>query len=175
MGLISRVSSRTYRENMFGARKLVAAGMRRGLATTAPAMGAFPKNGGLTHDQRVKAWCDYFDHDECDYWYFRHAARKCVGDDWIPPPEVVQSMLYNCRKNNCYPSAIRVVELVKMRCMNNRKAYNWLMQELQPTFDDLGMKTPKNSDSTTTSRSSIPHKHLQLCLFILWPRTANHS
>merc|ERR1712191_30920 len=139
MGLISRVSSRTYRRDMQRIGRIVA---QRTLATSAP-VAAFPKNGGLNHDQRVKAWCDYFDHDECDYWYFRHAARKCVGDDWIPPPEVVQSMLYNCRKNNCYPSAIRVVELVKMRCMNNRKAYNWLMQELQPTFADLGMKTPE--------------------------------
>ena len=35
------------------------------------------------------------------------------------------------------------MELVKMRCRNNRAAYNWLMQELQPTFDALGMKTPE--------------------------------
>lgn len=47
------------------------------------------------------------------------------------------------QKNNCYPSAIRTMELVKMRCRNNRAAYNWLMQELQPTFDALGMKTPE--------------------------------
>ena len=74
---------------------------QRALSTSAN-RAAFPANGGLTHEQRVKAWCDYFDHDECDYWYFRHAARKCISDDWIPPPEVVQSMLYNCKKNNCY-------------------------------------------------------------------------
>ena len=68
--------------------------VQRSLATTAARNGGFPINGGLTHEQRVKAWCDYFDHPECDYWYYRNSARKCINDDWIPPPEVVQSMLY---------------------------------------------------------------------------------
>ena len=128
---------------MFGLTRSVRGVISRNLATSARLSGAYPKNGGLTHDQRVKAWCDYFDHEECDYWYFRHAARKCMGDDWIPPPEVVQSMLYNCRRNNCLPSAIRTIELLKLRCRENRAAYNWIMQELQPTFDDLGIKTPE--------------------------------
>merc|ERR1739848_650956 len=68
MGLISRVSSRTYRGGTM--QRLARGIVQRSLATTARLNGAYPKNGGMTHDQRVKAWCDYFDHEECDYWYF---------------------------------------------------------------------------------------------------------
>merc|ERR1711879_728029 len=85
-------------KTMFGLTRSVRGVISRNLATSATLSGAYPKNGGLTHDQRVKAWCDYFDHEECDYWYFRHAARKCMGDDWIPPPQVVQSMLSTAKR-----------------------------------------------------------------------------
>merc|ERR1712130_590138 len=111
MGLISRVSSRTYRRGEQSKMQRLGRTIAQRALSTSANRAAFPANGGLTHEQRVKAWCDYFDHDECDYWYFRHATRT--------------------------------MELVKMRCRNNRAAYNWLMQELQPTFDDLGMKTPE--------------------------------
>jgi cytochrome c oxidase subunit 5a len=102
-----------------------------------------PLGGGLSHDQRVTAWVDYFDHPECDMFYFRRGNDRVIGDDWIPPPEVWQSMLYSCRRNNCLPSAIRVVEQIKNRCKDNREAFFWIHQELAPTLKDLGIKTPE--------------------------------
>merc|ERR1711997_1159505 len=105
-----------------------------------------PMGGGLDHHQRVQAWVDYFDHPECDLFYFRRGALPAVNDDWIPPPEVVQAMLYNCRRRDCLPSAIRVLEQVRLRCSDNLNAYNWIMQELEPTIQDLGIKTPEELD-----------------------------
>lgn len=72
-----------------------------------------PFGGGMSHDQRVTAWVDYFDHPECDLFYFARGNRACVSDDWIAPPEVWQAMLYNCRRNSCLPSALRVLEQLR--------------------------------------------------------------
>merc|ERR1712018_30534 len=159
MGLISRVSSRTYRHNFCVCifrflkmlRRIVASTaqktVNRSLATTAARKWSLPPmKAGMSHDQRVTAWVDYFDHPECDMWYFARGNNVAVNDDWIPPPEVWQAMLYCCRRNSCLPSAIRVLEQLKWRCRDNRDAFFWILQELEPTIKDLGMegKTPED-------------------------------
>merc|ERR1712203_777604 len=103
-------------------RRIASSLTTRTLATSAFRQGeAIALGGGISHDQRVTAWVDYFDHPECDMFYFRRGNDRVIGDDWIPPPEVWQSMLYSCRRNNCLPSAIRVVEQIKNRCKDNRE------------------------------------------------------
>jgi len=126
-------------------RKLLQAAPRLTAQTSTRSMSMPPYGGGMSHDQRVTAWVDYFDHPECDMMYFARGNHKCVYDDWIAPPEVWQAMLYNCRRNSCLPSAMRVLEQIKLRCRNNRDAYFWLLQELEPTVQDLGLagKTPE--------------------------------
>ena len=115
----------------------------RALSTSSIRQGeAVALGGGISHDQRVTAWIDYFDHPECDMFYFRRGNKQCIADNWIAPPEVWQAMLYNARRNNCLPSAIRILEQIKMKCKNNRNAYLWIMQELEPTIKDLGVATP---------------------------------
>merc|ERR1711935_409830 len=145
MGLISRVSSRTYRSESKMQRLF--SGARRALSVSASRQAniyAVPFGAGLNHDQRVDAWCDYFDHPECDEIYFNDGLWAAAHDNWVAPPEVWQSALYACRRNNRYDHAIRTLEVLKMTCLNNRAAYHWVMQELQPTIADLGMKTPED-------------------------------
>jgi len=97
----------------------------------------------LTQAQLEQAWVEYFDSDLCDYWYIRRGLRELLMDDMIPSPEISQSVLYACRRNNNLPAAIRFLEVLKYKCGPNEEAYDYVMQELGPTMADLGLKSPE--------------------------------
>ena len=47
----------------------------------------------VTRDELMVQWTEYFDSDECDYFYFRKGASQLLADDLIPDPKVYQVML----------------------------------------------------------------------------------
>merc|ERR1712168_546948 len=113
----------------------------RSLSTTSVA----PKAAEVfSIDKQHAAWIEYFDSEECDYWYLRNGLMQIFSDDQVPTPEIIQSMLYCCRRNNNLPAAVRVMEQVKIKCNEHRDIYEYIMQELQPTFADLGMMTAED-------------------------------
>ena len=50
-------------------------------------------------------------------------------------------MLYCCRRMNNFPAAMRTLELMRYKRGTNEEIYDWLMQELAPTLEDLGLPT----------------------------------
>merc|ERR1711970_1507954 len=102
-------------------------------------------HGGVTMsaEQVQAAWVEYFDSEDCDFWYLRRGFAELLKDDFVPTPEIVQAALYCARRNNNLPAAIRIIEYTKLKCGDRPDLYEFLLQELQPTFDDLGMKLPE--------------------------------
>ena len=50
-------------------------------------------------------------------------------------------MLYCCRRMNNFPAAMRTLELIRYKCDSREDVYDWLMQELTPVLEDLGLPT----------------------------------
>merc|ERR1712029_508006 len=75
----------------------------------------------LTQAQLEQAWVEYFDSDLCDYWYIRKGLRELLMDDMIPSPEISQSVLYACRRNNNLPAAIRFLKFSSTSAVQMKK------------------------------------------------------
>jgi len=111
----------------------------RQISVTLPRASAAP--APISREELMSQWTEYFDSDLCDYWYFRFGANQIFADDFVADPKVYQSMLYCCRRLNNFPAAMRTMELMRWKCGDREEVYDWLMQELAPTLDDLGLPT----------------------------------
>merc|ERR1711992_116920 len=59
-------------------------------------------------------------------------------------PDIVNAALRACRRINDYPLAVRTLEMVKNKCQPNEKeVWPYMLQEIQPTLDELGILTPE--------------------------------
>ncbi|XP_039255805.1 cytochrome c oxidase subunit 5A, mitochondrial-like [Styela clava] len=97
----------------------------------------------LTDEQKDQQWVEYFDNPELDYFDFCIGFKDLWQEDAIPEPVILQSALYACRRLNNLPIALRCLELVRIKCCDKKEIYDYIIQELGPTFDDLGLKTPE--------------------------------
>lgn len=79
-----------------------------------------------------------------DHWGVRKAMNDLLGMDMVPEPTVVAAGLRACRTVNDYALTIRWLEGVRSKCGSKRATiYPWLIQEIQPTLDELGVLTPE--------------------------------
>merc|ERR1712038_677053 len=92
-------------------------------------------------DARYEA---YFNRPDIDGWEYRKAMGDLAGMDLIPEPAIVNAALRACRRINDYPLAVRTLEMVKNKCQPNEKeVWPYMLQEIQPTLDELGIQTPE--------------------------------
>ena len=67
-----------------------------------------------------------------------------AGMDLVPEPTIVAAALRACRRLNDYSLTTRILEVVKMKCASNEKEiWPYMLQELKPTLDELGILTPE--------------------------------
>lgn len=67
-----------------------------------------------------------------------------LGMDMVPEPTVVAAGIRACRTVNDYALTVRWLEGVRNKCGNKRATiYPWLIQEIRPTLDELGVMTPE--------------------------------
>ena len=67
-----------------------------------------------------------------------------AGMDLVPEPTIVAASLRACRRINDYSLTTRILEMVKMKCAANEKElWPYMLQELKPTLDELGISTPE--------------------------------
>ena len=64
-----------------------------------------------------------------------------AGMDLIPEPTIVVAALKACRRVNDYALCIRILEVVKFKCNPNKDVWPYMMQEIRPTLDELGIAT----------------------------------
>lgn len=68
-----------------------------------------------------------------------------MGMDLIPEPRIIEAALRACRRVNDHSLCVRYLEAVKWKADNHDKdIYPYLLQELKPVLEELGISTPEN-------------------------------
>ena len=64
--------------------------------------------------------------------------------DVVPEPKIICAALRACRRLNDYALTTRFLESVKDKCGSDvDKIYPYILQEIRPTLDELGISTPE--------------------------------
>ena len=92
------------------------------------------------YDQK---WLDYFNQEDLDAWELHFGIHHVYGDDACPKPATVAAMLRACRRLNDFPLTVRIFELVYEKCNWDRELFNWVIEGVQPTIDELGLSLPE--------------------------------
>lgn len=87
-------------------------------------------------DARYEA---YFNRKDIDGWEIRKGMADLGGMDLVPEPAIVAAALRACRRVNDYALTTRILELVKFKAQHNPEIWPYMMQELKPTMDELGI------------------------------------
>ncbi|MEE6513400.1 hypothetical protein FKM82_020995 [Ascaphus truei] len=88
-------------------------------------------------------WVTYFNKPDIDAWELRKGMNTLIGYDLVPEPKIVDAALRACRRLNDLASAIRILEAVKDKAGPHKDIYPYVIQELRPTLDELGISTPE--------------------------------
>lgn len=92
-------------------------------------------------DARYEA---YFNRPDIDGWQVRKGMNDILGMDLVPEPKIINAGLKACRRVNDFALAIRWLEGVKEKCGPKvGEIYPYLMSEIRPTLDQLGINTPE--------------------------------
>ncbi|XP_023675372.1 cytochrome c oxidase subunit 5A, mitochondrial-like [Paramormyrops kingsleyae] len=96
-----------------------------------------------TEEEFDARWVTYFNKPDIDHWELRKGLNTLVGYDLVPEPKILDSALRACRRLDDMASAIRILEAVKDKSGTHKDIYPYVIQELQPTLDELGISTPE--------------------------------
>ena len=104
---------------------------------------ALPPHGVEETDEEFdRRYEGYFNDKELDGWMLRKRLNDLTNMDLIPEPKIIVAALNACRRLNDFAMAIRYLEALYIKCGNNQKEiWPYLMSELKPTMDELGINT----------------------------------
>ncbi|XP_060850266.1 cytochrome c oxidase subunit 5A, mitochondrial [Rhopalosiphum padi] len=85
----------------------------------------------------------YFNRSDIDGWEARKAMNDLAGQDAIAEPKVIIAALKACRRLNDYAMAIRFLESVRIKSEIDKSIYPYILQEISPTLQELGIDTPE--------------------------------
>jgi cytochrome c oxidase subunit 5a len=105
---------------------------------------AAPKHGRQESEEEFdQRYINYFNRKDIDGWQIRKAMNDMQGMDLVPEPKVVIAALKACRRVNDYALCVRYLEAIKMKAGRNKDIYPYIIQEIRPTLDELGISTPE--------------------------------
>ncbi|XP_034032138.1 cytochrome c oxidase subunit 5A, mitochondrial [Thalassophryne amazonica] len=134
---------------MFRAVVLFSASGVRALARTqrvcqAPLASRYYSHGKQETDEEFDArWVTFFNRPDIDPWELRKGMNTLVCYDLVPEPKILEAALRACRRLDDLASAIRILEAVKDKAGPHKDIYPYVIQELQPTLQELGISTPE--------------------------------
>lgn len=91
-------------------------------------------------DNRYEA---YFNKQDIDAWDVRKGMNDLNRMDLIPDPKIIVAALKACRRLNDYALTTRWLEACRDKCAGDDNIYKWLLEEIKPTLDELGISTPE--------------------------------
>nr|XP_033776619.1 cytochrome c oxidase subunit 5A, mitochondrial isoform X2 [Geotrypetes seraphini] len=101
-------------------------------------------HGKQESDEEFDArWVTYFNKPDIDAWELRKGMNTLIGYDLVPEPKIIDAALRACRRLNDLASAIRILEAIKDKAGPHKEIYPYVIQELRPTLDELGISTPE--------------------------------
>jgi len=86
----------------------------------------------------------FFSRPDIDGWEIRKGMNTLIGMDLVPDPKIICAALRACRKVNDYALTTRFLEAIKMRAETNKDIYPYVLREIKPTLDELGISTPED-------------------------------
>uniref|UniRef100_A0A1B6JRY1 Cytochrome c oxidase subunit 5A, mitochondrial n=1 Tax=Homalodisca liturata TaxID=320908 RepID=A0A1B6JRY1_9HEMI len=90
-------------------------------------------------DARYEA---YFNRPDIDGWEIRKAMNDLCGMDLVPEPKIIIAAMKACRRVNDYALAVRFLEAVDYKTGGRKDIYQYVLGEIKPTLDELGIDTP---------------------------------
>uniref|UniRef100_A0A3B3ZVG0 Cytochrome c oxidase subunit 5A, mitochondrial n=1 Tax=Periophthalmus magnuspinnatus TaxID=409849 RepID=A0A3B3ZVG0_9GOBI len=96
-----------------------------------------------TDEEFDARWVTYFNKPDIDAWELRKGMNTLIGYDLVPEPKILDAALRACRRLNDLASAIRILEAVKDKAGPHKDIYPYVIQELRPTLEELGISTPE--------------------------------
>uniref|UniRef100_A0A3Q4GIX9 Cytochrome c oxidase subunit 5A, mitochondrial n=1 Tax=Neolamprologus brichardi TaxID=32507 RepID=A0A3Q4GIX9_NEOBR len=96
-----------------------------------------------TDEEFDARWVTYFNKPDIDAWELRKGMNTLIGYDLVPEPKILEAALKACRRLNDLASAIRILEAVKDKAGPHKDIYPYVIQELRPTLNELGISTPE--------------------------------
>lgn len=100
------------------------------------------KQATETDEQFDTRWENYFNREDIDTWELRTGLNELCGHDLVPEPKIVVAMLKAARRLNDLPMAIRILEAVREKAAGSMEVYNYVMDAVRPTVEELGIFTP---------------------------------
>lgn len=85
----------------------------------------------------------YFNRQDIDGWELRKAMNDLAGMDLIPEPKIIIAALRACRRVNDFALTVRWLETIKLKSQVDKAIYPYILQEIRPTLDELGINTPE--------------------------------
>merc|ERR1712077_85843 len=96
-----------------------------------------------TEDEFDARYVAYFNRKDIDGWEIRKAYQELVDEDLVPDPTIVAAALRACRRVNDYSLTTRILEITEQKSQINKEIWPYMIQELKPTLDELGILTPE--------------------------------
>ena len=96
-----------------------------------------------TDEEFYSRYETYFNRNEIDGWEVRKAINDLAGQDAVSEPKVIIAALKACRRINDYALAIRFLESVRFKSQIDNSIYPYILQEITPTLEELGIDTPE--------------------------------
>ncbi|XP_022111100.1 cytochrome c oxidase subunit 5A, mitochondrial-like isoform X2 [Acanthaster planci] len=114
-----------------------------GRPVVASQMRSYSSKKEETDEQFDARWEAYFNRPEIDDWELRRGLNELHGHDLVPEPKIVAAALKACRRLDDIAMTVRILEAVKDKAGGNKNIYLYILQEVQPTLDELGISTPE--------------------------------
>lgn len=91
---------------------------------------------------------NFFQRKDLDGWDVRRGLQELFSIDGVPDPVTISAALHACRRVNDHSLAVRFMETLRYKCGGKvREIYPYLIQEVRPTLDQLGISTPEGTIS----------------------------
>ncbi|KAM4830565.1 cytochrome c oxidase subunit 5A, mitochondrial [Urocitellus parryii] len=112
-------------------------------AAAIPSVRCYSHGSHETDEEFDARWVTYFNKPDIDAWELRKGMNTLVGYDLVPEPKIIDAALRACRRLNDFASAVRILEVVKDKAGPHKEIYPYVIQELRPTLNELGISTPE--------------------------------
>lgn len=85
----------------------------------------------------------FFNRPDMDSWLLRKGIADLHGMDLIPEPKIIIAALEAARRLNDHSICVRFLEALKWKAQDRNNIYPYILQEIRPTLDKLGISTPE--------------------------------
>ena len=112
-------------------------------------------------------WIEFFNSPNLDEFELKQGFNDLIYQyDAVPEPEVVSAALKAAKRLNNFAVAMRIIEAVKYKGGGDMNIYNYVIENIRPTLDELGINTIEELDLDKVSLQYM-EMHCMLTLYFI--------